>query len=134
MIFRRGFVFLVLFSAVVVAAACASSSPEDWKFLGQAKAMKGADRDTIKVGAREGHFSKIQLRVKEHGVEIRDLKVHYENGGVEDIEIRKFIPAGGETRVIDLRGSDRAIEKVVFWYKTPRRARGQATVRLFGRH
>jgi len=44
------------------------------------------------------------------------------------------MPAGGETRVIDLRGRRRAISKVVFWYDTKGIAENKATVDLWGRH
>lgn len=111
--------------------ACASAAA-DWVFLGERTAAKGGDRDEIRVGAREGTFSKIQLRVRGSALRIQDMKVHYANGRVEDVSIRALIPAGGESRVIDLTGSDRVITKVVFWYQTPARARGRATVRLFG--
>lgn len=129
---RRFIIPVLLFVSLAFIAACASAASDDWVFLGEATARKGADRDEIRVGAREGQFSKIQFRVRESGVEIKDAKVHYVNGSVEDVEVRAFIAAGGETRVIDLKGSDRSIEKVVFWYNTPRRAKGQAVVRLFG--
>ena len=111
--------------------ACASTAA-DWVFLGERTAAKGGDRDEIRVGAREGAFSKIQLRVRGSALTVQDVKVHYANGDVEDVSIRAHIPAGGESRVIDLTGTDRVIEKVVFWYRTPARARGRATVRLFG--
>ena len=92
------------------------------------------DRDAIPVTVREGTFRGIQLKVRKAGVTFRDVKVYYANGSVEDIKIRRHIPAGGETRVIDLDGRNRVITKVVFWYNTkPGRAR-RATVELWGMH
>jgi hypothetical protein len=42
--------------------------------------------------------------------------VHYANGTSEEVEVRDRIPANGQTRAIDLRGGDRAISRVDFFY------------------
>ncbi len=130
MIRSRKIAAIVLTLALFV--GCASASPAGWVFLGERVAAKGGDHDEIQVGVKDGHFAKIQIRVKETAVEIRDLKVHYANGTTEDVQIRALIAAGGESRVIDLKGNGRVIDKVTFWYHTPARARGRAMVRLFG--
>jgi hypothetical protein len=62
------------------------------------------------------------------------MKVHYGNGTVEDIKIRYLVPAGGESRVIDLRGGKRIINKVVFRYETRTNHGRRAEIRLFGLH
>jgi hypothetical protein len=40
----------------------------------------------------------------------------HSNGTSEEIEVRDRIPAGGQTRDIDLRGGDRSINSVEFFY------------------
>jgi len=47
-------------------------------------------------------------------------------------QLRNPIPAGGESRVIDLQGGDRVIRSVEFWYDARSRGR-QAIVRALGR-
>jgi hypothetical protein len=42
--------------------------------------------------------------------------VHYGNGQNEELVIRDRIPAGGQTRAIDLPGERRVIESVELWY------------------
>ena len=59
--------------------------------------------------------------------------MHYSNGSKHDVAIRFNIPAGGESRVIDLPGGNRNIRKVVFWYDTKNVARGRANLALWGR-
>ena len=62
------------------------------------------------------------------------LKIHFKKGAPQDVKIKKKIPAGGETRVIDINGKNRIITKVTFWYTTSKPApRGKAIVNLFGR-
>ncbi len=47
---------------------------DDWELLGEKKVDRRGDRDTIRVGRREGRFEKIALEVLDNDVEIRDLK------------------------------------------------------------
>ena len=54
------------------------------------------------------------------------LVVHYGNGETENIESRNNFSAGSESRVIDLPGNKRDIQKIVFWYDTKNLARGNA--------
>ena len=56
------------------------------------------------------------------------------NGGKDEMTIRNFIPAGGETRVLDLKGGDRIIRKVDFFYKSNPSTRRKGKVILYGRH
>jgi hypothetical protein len=103
-----------------------------WEKLGERTVRLGNDTDVIVVTAKEGKFDKIKFEVKRAAVIFHDVKVHYAGGGIEDVELRGSIPAGGASRVIDLNGSDRVIEKVVFRYESKGKRRG--VVQLFGRH
>jgi hypothetical protein len=58
--------------------------------------------------------------------------VHFGNGSSERISIRFVIPAGGQTRVIDLPGERRVIESVEFWYRKADWRSRRPRVRLFG--
>jgi hypothetical protein len=51
----------------------------------------------------------------------------------QTIESRSTIPAGGESRAIDLEGTDRVIRSVEFWYDAKTVRGRRAVVRLFGR-
>ncbi|HKR62036.1 MAG TPA: hypothetical protein VJS64_20275, partial [Pyrinomonadaceae bacterium] len=104
-----------------------------WVYLGQASVNGLADHDRIAVGRDEGRFQKIQIRVAGAPVEFQRVVVHYVNGASEAIELRDRIPAGGQTRAVDLRGGDRAIRFVDFWYRKANWLRSaQPRVSLFG--
>ena len=125
-----------LLISTLVIAMCFSTlfaKAPKWTLLGTKKVTFRTERDVILVGADEGVFKKIKLTVKKSGVHFEDMKVHFANGDVFDVKIRRVIPAGGETRVIDLPGNNRIIKKVVFWYKSTKKNPKRATVRLFGR-
>ena len=127
--FRYGILLILCLTSV----GCASSSRlPGWTLLGERTVNHAVDRDEIRVGARDGSFRQIKLLVRRRGVTFRDVKVHYANGGVEDISLRRQIPAGGETRALDLNGRNRIIEKVVFFYNTGPRRGPRAVVQLYG--
>ena len=105
---------------------------QKWVKLGERTVNHAIDRDEIVVTAREGTFRKIKLKVKHRQVTFRDVKIHYANGDVQDVALRQTIPAGGQTRDIDLEGKNRVITKAVFWYNTTRIRGKRAEVVLWG--
>jgi hypothetical protein len=65
-------------------------------------------------------------------IEFDRVVIHYHDGDSEPIHIRSRIPAGGQTRVIDLPGNRRIIRSVEFWYARASRSPHRPKVRLFG--
>ncbi len=91
----------------------------DWTELGcQQVNLFGTDRDTIRVGRRDGRFKAIRLSVRGADIEILDLKVIYANGQPDDIAVKNLIRAGERTRPLDLQGRERAIDRVEMVYRT----------------
>lgn len=137
------FVFLMsLFAGTSLSASQlveTSISPVDfginnkWEKLGERKINRKLDRDEIFVTAREGRFSKIKIGVKESAINMHRCVIHFANGSTQEVNIRKNIPAGGTTRVIDINGGKRVIKKIVFWYDT-KGLQNKARVVVWGRH
>jgi len=121
-------------SALIVAICFGSlyAKAPKWQKLGTKKVTFKTERDVILVGADEGVFKRIKLMVKKSGIHIKDMKIHFMNGDIIDVKVRKVIPAGGETRAIDLPGKNRMLKKVVFWYESTKKNSKRATVILFG--
>ena len=105
-----------------------------WEKLGTRKVKYAIDRDEILVTRMEGRFTAIKIKVKGAPIDMMKCTIHFGNGQSQDVALRNTIPAGGETRVIDIAGGARVIKSVVFWYDTKNRARKRATVELWGRH
>jgi hypothetical protein len=124
----------VLVSALTLtglAAGDALAQRRDGKWVGlgcQQVSFIGKDRDTIKVGRSEGRFKAIKLAARGNDVEMLDLKVIYANGEPDDIPVRSLIRAGRETGALDLKGRDRAIDRIDMVYRSRPNFRGQATV------
>ena len=120
---------LSLFLAINVLA-----QPPKWVDLGSRTVNWNADKDVIPVTGAKGSYTSIKLFVDKAPVEFVDIKIHFANNTFQDVKIRSRIAAGGETRVIDINGKNRVIQKVTFWYKTSKPApRGKAIVTLYGR-
>src|SRR5262247_2732940 len=135
------FGLLLIFSAdaIVSAQRPAHWSPQTpqisgrWVYLGQANVNGRVDRDRINVGRGRGRFQRIQIRVDRAPIEFYRVVVHYANGRSEEVDVRHRIPAGGQTRAIDLRGDERAIDSVEFFYARGRWGSGrEPRVRLYG--
>jgi hypothetical protein len=103
-----------------------------WRLLGTAHVDGAVDHDNITVSKSERPFREIQLRVRGGAVEFRHVVVHYGNGASDEVQVRERIPAGGQTRPIDLRGERRDIRSVELWYAQGR-WRKRPTVELYGR-
>ncbi len=126
----------LILSALTLCIAFSYSSTlsaQGWTQLGVAKVHSHLDHDEIWVTGLQGDFSKIKLFVQNEGIQFERVVVHFANGGKEEMVVRDFIPAGGETRVLDLPGRDRIIRKVDFYYKSNAMTKKKAKVVLFGR-
>ena len=121
------------FASTIPAPVNPSNTPR-WEHLGSKKVDYALDRDEIIVTAREGKFTAVKFLVKRSGINLHKCVVHFENGGIQEIDLRENIPAGGETRVIDLDGKRRFIEKIVLWYDSKNYADHKAVIEAWGRH
>lgn len=108
---------------------------DKWERLGCEDVGRRSDHDEIKVGRREGRFSAIRLEAQGNDISILDLKVVYTNGAPDDIQVRSDIREGEQTRPLDLRGRNRAIDRIEIVSKRDfkGRGRGKARVCVYGR-
>jgi len=103
---------------VFLFASCTSLFAQGGRMvhLGDAHVDGAVDHDTIRVGRSDGTFRAIQLRVSGGAIRFDRVIVRYGNGSQEELAIRDLIPAGGQTRIIDLPGDRRIIRSVDLWY------------------
>ena len=104
-----------------------------WENLGSKEVTDKAESDVFRL-ATEGQFRSLRFQVTRRPVRFYKMEITYGNGEKDEIQIRSLIRAGGSSRVIDLKGRDRYIRSVKFWYEAASLGRGRsATVTLFGR-
>ena len=104
-----------------------------WIHLGDKHVDGKSDHDKISVGSSEGSFHQLQIRVEDADVDFQRVVVHFGNGEDEELQFRERINAGGQTRPMDLRGYNRFIKSVEFWYQKVDWGSHRPTVRLYGR-
>ena len=119
--------------ALALLVAALPASAEKWTFLGQRHVTDKIDRDSIEVTASEGTFDAIRIGVKRSAVRFVRVTVVYGAGTSDDLELRDVIPAGGHSRVLDLRGANRVIRRIDFVYEAKSLGRRGAIVEVSGR-
>jgi hypothetical protein len=122
------FTLAVLFALTINTAAV---PPQGWALLGDRSVTNRLDHDNIRVTAQRGQFRSIKLQVKNRAVSFHKVIVHFGNGADFEVELRNTIPAGGESRQIDLPGDRRNIRSVDLYYDA-KSLGAPALVRLFG--
>jgi hypothetical protein len=104
-----------------------------WKRIGSTKVNFALDRDEIVVKQKTRAFSALKLRVRRSALNLHRITVHYRDGTTQPLDLRHSFAPGSESKEIDLPGSARAIQKVVFWYDTKNVAPRKAVMELWGR-
>ncbi|HYU32015.1 MAG TPA: hypothetical protein VEW48_07620 [Thermoanaerobaculia bacterium] len=130
----RKSLILGLFCTVTLGlvAAAAAGPVRGWELLGTRTVTDRVDHDSIAAG-HQGTFRSIKITVQRRAVQFHDVKIHFANGDVQDVALRSVIPAGGESRVIDVEGRDRVIRSIEFWYDAQTRGK-RAVVKVFGKN
>ena len=133
MLRRRMILAVLVVLGCVVSAAGAQSGR--WELLGARTITDRADHEMVKLGEAKGDFTAVKLEVQRRAVTFRRVVIKFRNGDDQKVELRETIGANGESRVIDIEGSDRVIRSIDFWYEAQSLGRGgQATVRVLGRN
>lgn len=137
---RRAALVLALLAAASIALP-AGARPRDrhrdrhWELLGETTVTDRAEHDTLPVTAARGTFRALKLRVLDHGIQFREVKLHFANGETQDVSMRAVIPAGEESRVIDIRGrGDRVVRSVEFHYDAQALGGGTARLQVYGQN
>ncbi|MBK8954098.1 MAG: hypothetical protein IPM34_00890 [Saprospiraceae bacterium] len=127
---------IVLLGLIFLLGSCGPgklTESDGWKFIGDKWVTFGVDRDVIHFGDLRDEYSKLVVRITDAPLRMYDMKVYFDNGGVQDVPVKSLIKQGGQTRVIELNGGLRRLSKIEFWYETAGRGRGRARVAVWGK-
>lgn len=117
-----------------VIAAGATVASAQWVKLGSKTVSDRVETDVIRVSALRGQFRSLRFNVSRRPVRFIRVEVTYENGEKDQLELRQLVRAGGQTRVIDLKGHNRFVRQIDFWYEAASLgANRSATVTAYGR-
>jgi hypothetical protein len=129
---RRIFMFSLAGTALAAVLPEAAEAAPAWRKLGTRRVNGLVDVDSILVGAGQGTFKRLRIRVRGNALLIYDLRVRYGNGADDRLQVRALIPQGGYSRAIDLRGNNRYLRAVTFTYGKLPNGAGPTFVELYG--
>lgn len=120
---KKQITLLLLLIMACVAPYASAQRIGRWEKLGEKSVSLTTERDAIR-SAHKGRFSRIKIHVKGNPVEFKKVYVKFLDGSSQEINLRRTIPAGGESREIDLKGNKRTIKEIVFYYKAKPQKQG----------
>lgn len=104
---------------------------KEWELLGQQTVGFNIDRSVVQVSDPDA-MRRIQLRVKDHDIEVREVKVTYADGASDDISFGKKIKAG-KKKGVKLTTGKKPIKSVEVVYKSDPNENGSAVIEVWGR-
>ena len=110
------------------------AKPGEWFYLGDKTVGFGADHDVIHFGNWKDDVRQIKLKITDGPLKMYNMKIHFDNGAVQDVVLRNRFAQGSESRVIDMDGGLRHLTKIEFWYETKGFTRGRSRVAIWGRN
>lgn len=120
--FRKGLKFTLFIFLVIISFSCGSTRnsiavEEGWELLGETKAGFIRETDVINVNSRN-QFTAIRFKVEGAEIKLSELGVFFESGDKLSPAVDETIPAGKESRLIELAADGRTIIKIEFKYRT----------------
>src|SRR6185503_4996815 len=109
-----------------------TASAQRFDKLGERKVKFKSDKDVIS-GRWDGWYEALKIKVRGGSLNMEKMIVYFRNGETQEIPLKNNFTDGSESRVIDLPGAKRLIEKVVFWYEATSADGNKPTVELWGR-
>lgn len=138
MIFKMKTIILLFSAAAILTTklsaqdlvAAKTGPPGTWQELGAVNVNFTVNHDDI-VLVGQAEYRSLKFKVQDGPVNILNMNVIYQNGKVDQFNLKYQIPAGGESRVIDLKTDNlktgvRKIRRVTIWYQTDTLAHSDA--------
>lgn len=108
-----------------------ASLPPGWSVAATARFDRADRRVVIPMGRGAGTFTRIRLQQSGDSISVQNIAVTYGNGEVQNFVVSQRLEDGETTRMIDLNGNRRFIERIVVELD-PRRRPGIATLSVLG--
>ncbi|HMJ71583.1 MAG TPA: hypothetical protein VK508_21960 [Cyclobacteriaceae bacterium] len=106
---------------------------KDWTQLGTRVVDYTLDHDVVSLNNSKEAFNQLRVSVKGGALNMHKATVHFANGDKQDIDFPEVVSGETGGKVIDLKGNNRVIEKITFWYDTKANSTEKATVEVWGK-
>ena len=103
-----------------------------WDKLGTKVVDYGIDRDVVTASSQKT-YNALKIKVNNGHVNVHKVTVHFVNGDTQDIKLPDELTKENDGKLIDLKGNQRVIEKITFWYDTKNADKDKAVVEVWAR-
>jgi len=125
-------VVLIMAQAKMSFAQMANESLDGWTLIGTRAVDYTLDRDVVSISDKQ-YFSELKFIVKNGTLNMHKCTVHFAGGDTKDIAFSDEVNKSNDGRILDLKGSNKTIEKVTFWYDTKNDSNNKSIVELWGK-
>ena len=126
---RRIYVGIFLFFLTITLSSFSASK---WIILGSQTVTFNSDFDEIYITGRKGSFNKLRLQVEKSDLNLNKVIIHYRHGRPEIHKIKQNLASDSFSNALNLKGYNRIIRKVTFYYNTPLYEKKKAKIHLYG--
>lgn len=103
-----------------------------WDNLGTKVVDFTLDRDVVTASSKKT-YNALKIKVNNGKVNVHKVTVHFANGDTQDVKLPKELTKDNDGKLIDLKGNQRVITKIVFWYDTENADKNKAVVEVWAR-
>ena len=103
-----------------------------WDKLGTKTVDFTLDRDVVTASKQEA-YSALKVKVNNGTINVHKVTVHFANGESQDVKLPAELNKGNDGQLVDLKGNQRLIEKVTFWYDTVNKDKDKAVVEIWAK-
>jgi len=125
-------VVLMMAQAQMSFAQKADKSFDGWTLLGTRVVDYTLDRDVVAITDTQ-YFTELKFIVKNGTLNMHKCSVHFADGDTKEIPFSDEVNKTNDGRILDLKGSNKTIEKVTFWYDTKNDSNNKSIVELWGK-
>jgi hypothetical protein len=106
---------------------------KDWTQLGSRVVDYTLDHDVVSLNNSKEAFTQLRVSVSGGALNMHKATVHFANGDKQDIDFPEVVTSENDGKILDLKGNNRVIEKVTFWYDTKANSTEKATIVVYGK-
>lgn len=130
---------IVLFAALGIYGKASAQQPAvitsdktGWHKIAETTVDLKKEKDEVMVMGAD-RFASLKFKVTDAPINLVSLEVYYEDNTKEDVMVNFPIKVQGESKVVNIKGGEKDIKKIVFVYKTAENSNDQkAHVEIWG--
>jgi hypothetical protein len=126
-------VMVLLQAQMSYAQLAADKSLDSWTLLGTRTVDYTLDRDVIDFKESGEYFQTLKFIVKNGTLNMHKTTVHFTDGDTKVLELTDEMNKTNDGRILDMRGSNKKIDKVTFWYDSKNDSKDKSIVELWGK-